>query len=54
MMVFVFREDILIWVQKKTGAPTIKLNTVDEAQRFLKKHHAFILGLFEKSEVFRY
>lgn len=47
-----FREEIVIWVQKKTGASTIKLDTVDEASGFLKKHHTFILGLFEKSEVF--
>lgn len=44
----------MIWVQKKTGAPTIKLDTVDKASGFLKKHHTFIVGLFEKSEVFRY
>ncbi|KFK38962.1 hypothetical protein AALP_AA3G182600 [Arabis alpina] len=43
-------EDIVIWVQKKTGAPTLKLSTVDEASRFLNKHHTFIVGLFEKSE----
>jgi protein disulfide-isomerase A1 len=43
-------EEIVIWVQKKTGASTIKLDTVDEASGFLKKHHTFILGLFEKSE----
>lgn len=49
---FVFREDIVIWVQKKTGTPIITVNTVDEAQRFLKKYHTFALGLFEKFEVF--
>ncbi|XP_006297318.2 protein disulfide isomerase-like 1-6 [Capsella rubella] len=43
-------EEIVIWVQKKTGAPTIKLETVDKASEFLKKHHTFILGLFENSE----
>ncbi|KAL1199437.1 Protein disulfide isomerase-like 1-6 [Cardamine amara subsp. amara] len=43
-------EEIVIWVQKKTGASTVKLNTIDEASKFLKKHHTFILGLFEKSE----
>ncbi|CAN8259157.1 unnamed protein product [Cochlearia groenlandica] len=42
-------EDIVIWVQKKTGRPTIKLNTVDEASRFLKKYHTFVVGLFENS-----
>jgi protein disulfide-isomerase A1 len=43
-------EDIVIWVQKKTGAPIITLNTVDEAPRFLDKYHTFVLGLFEKFE----
>ncbi|CAL9221032.1 unnamed protein product [Arabidopsis halleri] len=43
-------EEIVIWVQKKTGVPTIKLDTVDKASGFLKKHHTFIVGLFEKSE----
>ncbi|CAL9218649.1 unnamed protein product [Arabidopsis halleri] len=43
-------EDIVIWVQKKTGAPIITLNTIDEAQRFLNKYHTFVLGLFEKFE----
>lgn len=46
-----FREDIVIWVQKKTGAPIITVNAVDEAQRFLKKYHTFVVGLFEKFEV---
>lgn len=48
----VFREEIVIWVQKKTGVPTIKLDTVDKASGFLKKHHTYIVGLFEKSKVF--
>lgn len=50
--VLLYREDIVIWVQKKTGAPIITVNTVDEAQRFLKKYHTFVVGLFEKFEVF--
>ncbi|KAF3521757.1 hypothetical protein F2Q69_00046812 [Brassica cretica] len=37
-------EEIVIWVQKKT------VNTVDEAQRFLKKYHTFVVGLFNKFE----
>jgi len=41
------------WLQKKTGAPIITLNTVDEAQRFLNKYHTFVLGLFENFEVFQ-
>ncbi|XP_010503804.1 PREDICTED: protein disulfide isomerase-like 1-6 [Camelina sativa] len=43
-------EEIVIWVQKKTGVRTIKLDTVDKASGFMKKHHTFILGLFENSE----
>lgn len=39
-------------MQKKTGAPIITLNTVDEAPRFLDKYHTFVLGLFEKFEVY--
>ncbi|XP_010487456.1 PREDICTED: protein disulfide isomerase-like 1-6 [Camelina sativa] len=43
-------EEIMIWVQKKTGVPTIKLDSVDKASGFMKKHLTFILGLFENSE----
>ncbi|KAG5392176.1 hypothetical protein IGI04_022139 [Brassica rapa subsp. trilocularis] len=43
-------EEIVIWVQKKTGAPIVTVNTVDEAQRFLKKYHTFVVGLFNKFE----
>ena len=48
-----FREEIVIWVQKKTGAPIVTVNTVDEAQRFLKKYHTFVVGLFNKFEVWK-
>ncbi|WZZ47537.1 hypothetical protein YC2023_043796 [Brassica napus] len=44
------REDIVIWVQKKTGSSIITVNTLDEAQRFLNKYHTFALGLFHKLE----
>ncbi|KAG7585725.1 Armadillo-type fold [Arabidopsis thaliana x Arabidopsis arenosa] len=44
------RDDIVIWVQKKTGAPIITLNSVVEAQRFLNKYHTFVLSLFDKFE----
>nr|VDD01116.1 unnamed protein product [Brassica oleracea] len=43
-------EDIVIWVQKKTGSSIITVNTLDEAQRFLNKYHTFALGLFHKLE----
>ncbi|KAK4754303.1 hypothetical protein SAY87_002407 [Trapa incisa] len=41
-------EDIVIWTRKKTGVPVIRLNSVPEAEGFLKKNHIFVLGLFEK------
>ncbi|XP_042498216.1 protein disulfide isomerase-like 1-6 isoform X2 [Macadamia integrifolia] len=43
-------EEIAIWARKKTGAPTIRLNSIAEAEQFLKKHPMFIIGLFEKFE----
>ncbi|XP_010545702.1 PREDICTED: protein disulfide isomerase-like 1-6 [Tarenaya hassleriana] len=43
-------EDIVIWVQKKTGVPVTRISSVDEAQGFLKKYHTFIVGLFNKFE----
>uniref|UniRef100_M4DCV2 protein disulfide-isomerase n=1 Tax=Brassica campestris TaxID=3711 RepID=M4DCV2_BRACM len=43
-------EDIVIWVQKKTGSPIITVNTLDEAQIFLNKYHTFVVGLFHKFE----
>ena len=49
--VLVFREDIVIWVQKKTGSAIITVNTLDEAQIFLNKYHTFVVGLFHKFEV---
>lgn len=52
--VLVFREDIVIWVQKKTGAPIITVNSLDEAQRFLNKYHTFFVGFFHKFEVSYY
>ncbi|XP_002516034.2 protein disulfide isomerase-like 1-6 [Ricinus communis] len=43
-------EDIVIWARKKTGVPVTRLNTVSEAEKFLKEYHIFVLGLFEKFE----
>ncbi|KAH1066477.1 hypothetical protein J1N35_031464 [Gossypium stocksii] len=43
-------EEIMIWARKKTGVPVIRINTVTEAEDFLKKHHMFVIGLFEKFE----
>ncbi|KAG8494733.1 hypothetical protein CXB51_012541 [Gossypium anomalum] len=45
-------EEIVIWARKKTGVPVIRINTVTEADDFLKKHHMFVIGLFEKFEFY--
>lgn len=46
-------EEIVIWARKKTGAPVIRTNSVNEANEFLKKHSMFAVGLFDKFEVCR-
>lgn len=38
----------MIWLRKKTGVPVIRLNSVTEAEEFLKKHHMFAIGFFKK------
>ncbi|BFG24493.1 hypothetical protein CerSpe_107670 [Prunus speciosa] len=43
-------EEIVIWARKKTGEPVIRISSVTEAEEFLKKHHIFVVGLFEKFE----
>nr|POE58417.1 protein disulfide isomerase-like 1-6 [Quercus suber] len=43
-------EEIVIWARKKTGVPLIKIRSVAEADKFLKKYHTFVIGLFEKFE----
>ncbi|CAE5962839.1 unnamed protein product [Arabidopsis arenosa] len=50
------RDDIVIWVQKKTGAPIITLNSVVEAQRFLNKfegseHNEFVKAAKSDDEI---
>ncbi|KAJ4718117.1 putative Protein disulfide isomerase [Melia azedarach] len=42
--------DIVIWARKKTGAPVIRVNSVNEAEDILKKYPTFVLGLFNKFE----
>lgn len=46
-----FREDIVLWARKKTGVPVIRINSVPEAEEFLKKYHTYVVGFFEKFEV---
>lgn len=43
-------EEMVIWVRKKTGTPIIRINSIDEANDFLKKHSMFAAGLFDKFE----
>lgn len=45
------RQDIVVWARKKTGAPVMRINTVNEAEEFLKKYQTFVLGMFKKFEV---
>ncbi|XP_044496319.1 protein disulfide isomerase-like 1-6 isoform X2 [Mangifera indica] len=42
--------EIVIWARKKTGVPVIRINSVTEAEEFLKKYPMFVLGLFDKLE----
>ncbi|KAI6690046.1 hypothetical protein NL676_026874 [Syzygium grande] len=41
-------EEIVIWARKKTGVPVIRINSMTEAEEFLKKYHMFAIGVFEK------
>ncbi|KAI9107905.1 hypothetical protein K1719_021241 [Acacia pycnantha] len=43
-------EDIVLWTRKKIGTPVIRINSVAEAEEFLKKYHTFVIGLFDKFE----
>ncbi|GAU10998.1 hypothetical protein TSUD_112920 [Trifolium subterraneum] len=43
-------EDIVIWATKKTGTPIIRITTEQEAEKFLRKHHNFLVGRFDKFE----
>ncbi|XP_028789292.1 protein disulfide isomerase-like 1-6 [Neltuma alba] len=43
-------DDIVLWTRKKTGTPVIRISSVAEAEEFLKKYHAFVIGLFDKFE----
>lgn len=46
------REELVIWARKKTGVPIVRISSDAEARHFLKKHSIFVVGLFEKFEVF--
>uniref|UniRef100_A0A1D1YGF8 protein disulfide-isomerase n=1 Tax=Anthurium amnicola TaxID=1678845 RepID=A0A1D1YGF8_9ARAE len=47
-------EEIVIWAQKKTGAPIIRLHSVTAAEEFLRRHQTFVIALFEKFEGLKY
>lgn len=42
--------DIITWVTKKTGPPTRELNTVEEAEQFLKDNEIALIGFFKNQE----
>jgi len=46
-----FRDDIVIWAQKKTSTPVIRISSVAEAEKFLTKYQTFLIGRFENFEV---
>lgn len=45
------REKIVLWIRKKTGAPTIRLDSIASGKEFLAKHHEFVVGFFRNYEV---
>jgi len=48
------RDEIVIWVRKKTGVPTMRLSSVSEAKQFLKRNQTSAVGLFETFEGIAY
>lgn len=45
------RDEIVIWVRKKTGVPVVRLSSEDSAKQFLKKCKNYAIGLFDNYEV---
>lgn len=45
------RQEIVIWTKKKTGAPVLRINSINEATGILQKLSTFVVGLFEGFEV---
>ena len=41
----------MIWAQKKTSTPVIRIGSVTEAEKFLRKYQTFLIGRFDKFEV---
>lgn len=45
------REEIVIWVRKKTGNPVMRLSSILAVEEFVKRYDIYVIGLFEKYEV---
>ncbi|EYU21458.1 hypothetical protein ABFS82_09G110500 [Erythranthe guttata] len=43
-------EEMVLWARKKTGVPVIRINSITEANEFLKQHATYAVGLFDKFE----
>ncbi|XP_074312541.1 protein disulfide isomerase-like 1-6 [Silene latifolia] len=43
-------EEIVIWAQKKTGKPVVRVSSVAEAEALVKKYSILVFGLFEAFE----
>ncbi|XP_020597975.1 protein disulfide isomerase-like 1-5 [Phalaenopsis equestris] len=48
------RDEIFIWVRKKTGFPVIRLSSVTAAEEFLKRHQILVIGFFDSYEGIEY
>lgn len=45
---------MVVWARKKTGSPVIRIDSITEANEFLKQHAMYAVGLFENFEVCGY
>lgn len=43
-------EEMVVWARKKTGSPVIRIDSITEANEFLKQHAMYAVGLFENFE----
>uniref|UniRef100_A0A0D6R390 protein disulfide-isomerase n=1 Tax=Araucaria cunninghamii TaxID=56994 RepID=A0A0D6R390_ARACU len=43
-------DEIVTWVRKKTGVPTVKLSSISEAENFLKRNPTLVVGFFKEFE----
>ena len=47
-------DEIVIWVRKKTGVPTMRLSSLSEAEQFLQRNQTSAVGLFKTFEGITY